>query len=78
MLHAGRTRFRVPLRSSNILNHLIFPATLGPGVYSATNRNEYREFGLGIKRGRRVRLITASPSVSGLPIQCGILDISHP
>jgi hypothetical protein len=31
---------------------LIFPTALGPGVYSASNRNEYQESSWGIKGGQ--------------------------
>ena len=34
----------------------------GPGVDSASNRNEYREYFLGVKSGRCVRLTTLPPS----------------
>jgi hypothetical protein len=36
--------------------YLILLAALGPGVYSASNINEYQNILMGIKRGRRVRL----------------------
>jgi hypothetical protein len=36
--------------------YLIFQAALGPGVYSASNTNEYQKIFLGVKRGRCVRL----------------------
>jgi hypothetical protein len=36
MLQAGRLRVRDPIRRI----YLIIPATLGPGVYSASNRSE--------------------------------------
>jgi hypothetical protein len=31
------------MRSMNILIDLILPAALGPGVYSASNKNEYQK-----------------------------------
>ena len=34
----------------------------GPGVDSASNRNEYREYFIGVKSGRCVRLTTLPPS----------------
>jgi hypothetical protein len=30
---------------------IILPATYGPGVDSASNRNEYQEYFLGVKAG---------------------------
>jgi hypothetical protein len=46
--------------------YLILPAELGPGVYSASNRNEYqkqeKKF-LGVESGLRVRMKTLLPSV---------------
>jgi hypothetical protein len=59
--------------------YLILPAALGPGVYSASNRNEYqkRKNICGVERGRNVMLTTLPPSVR-LFRQCGILNISQP
>jgi hypothetical protein len=34
---------------------LILPAALGPGIYSAPNRNEYQKIFLGVKCGRLLR-----------------------
>jgi hypothetical protein len=42
-----------------------------------SNRNEYQESSLGIKGGRRVRLISP-PSLSRLSRICGSLDLSQP
>jgi hypothetical protein len=38
--------------------YLILSTALGPGVYSASNRNEYQKIFLGVKGGWRVRLTT--------------------
>jgi hypothetical protein len=43
-LHAGRSQVRDPIRSLNFSSiYLILPAALNPGVYSASNRNEYQK-----------------------------------
>jgi hypothetical protein len=55
--------------------YLILSAGLGPGVYSASNRNEYQS---GVKCVWCVGLTTLPPSVSRLCRQCEILDVSLP
>ena len=44
MLQAGRSRVRLPMVSLEF-----FIETVGSGVGSASNRNEYREYFLGFK-----------------------------
>jgi hypothetical protein len=57
----------------------ILLAALGPGVYSASNRNEYQKHKNNVSgelsSGRCIGLTTLPPSVSRLSRQCGILNI---
>jgi hypothetical protein len=66
----------------NFRIYLILPAALGPGAYTASNRNEYwkkkKKRSWGVKCGWCVGLTTLPPSMSGLSRQCGILNISQP
>jgi hypothetical protein len=60
--------------------YLILSAALGTGIYSVSNRNEYKT-GMksnlgGVERGRSLRL-TSSPSVGQLSRQCEILNVSQ-
>jgi hypothetical protein len=43
MLQAGRSRVRIPMSSDLFPIYLLLPAALGPGVYSASNRNKYQK-----------------------------------
>jgi hypothetical protein len=59
----GRSRFRFPMVSLEFVIDIILPAVLcGPGVDSASNRNEYQEYFLEVKGGRYVRLTPLTPS----------------
>jgi hypothetical protein len=52
---------------------LIHLASLGPGVYSTSNRNQFWD----VECGWCIELTTLPLSVSRLSRQCGILDISQ-
>jgi hypothetical protein len=51
--------------------YLILPVALCPGVYSATNSNEYQNISLGLKRGYRIRLTMSANYKPTLYTMCG-------
>jgi hypothetical protein len=59
--------------------YLILPAALGPGIYSAFNRNEHQKIFLWAKRDWRVRLADKLTAVygTGFPRQHEMLIISQ-
>jgi hypothetical protein len=62
------------------LIYLMLPVTLGPGVRSASNGNEFKKQKNIVslsKKGRIVGLRTLPLSASRLCIQCGIRNISQ-
>jgi hypothetical protein len=62
--------------------YLILVAGLGPGVHSASKRNEYQKqtnnVSVGVEGGQFIGMTTLPPSMSRLSRQCGILNISQP
>ena len=54
-----------------------FRSHYGPGVDSASNRNEYQEYFLGVKSGRCVRLTTLPPSCA-VVTKSGSLNFLEP
>jgi hypothetical protein len=74
------TAVKTSNRTDYLSRYLILPVALCPGVYSASNRNEYqrqKSFFWGVKHGWYRRLTTLPPSVCQLSRQCGILNISQ-
>ena len=66
---AGVNRFFIDIKS--------FRSHYGPGVDPACNRSEYREYFLGVKIGRCVRLTTLPPSCA-VVTKSGSLNFLEP
>jgi hypothetical protein len=77
MLQAGRSRHWVPMKWIFQFTES-FQSHYGPGVDSASKRNEYQESSWRVRGGRHLQLITLPSSVSRFARKCGILDLSHP
>jgi hypothetical protein len=77
MLQVGMSRIRVPMRWIFQFTYS-FQLHYGPGIDSASNRNEYQEDSWGVKGGGLVSLTNLPPSVSQQSRRCGSLDLSQP
>jgi hypothetical protein len=81
MLHAGRSRVLAPTRWLNCFSLPNPSSRIGPwGVQPLTEkstRNRKKSFSW-VEHSRHVRIRTSPPSVSRLPVHCGILNISQP
>jgi hypothetical protein len=83
MLQAWRSWVRDSIMNAFFFSiYLILPAALGPGVYSASNRNEYQKQKKNIFMWSRARPVRKADSLNAicesLSRQCRILNISQP
>ena len=78
MLQIGRPLVRSQLVSLEFFIDIkSFRSHYGPWVDSASNRNEYQEYFLGVKSGRCIRLINLPPSCA-VVMKSGNLNFLEP
>ena len=78
MIQIGRSLVRSQMVSLEFFIDIkSFRSHYGPGVDSASNRNEYQEYFLGVKSGRCVRLTNVPPSCA-VVMKSGNLNFLEP
>jgi hypothetical protein len=77
MLEAGGSRVPIPMRLLDFSIDLILPVHYGPGVHSASHRNENQESSWWVKGDRSVRPATLLPSVNRLSRENVGVSTSH-
>jgi hypothetical protein len=65
VLQDGRSRVRDPMRYI-VSIYLIVPAALGPGVHSASNRNEYQKQKINFFPGSRERPVRRAGNLTAI------------
>jgi len=76
-LQTGRSRVRFPMVSLEFFSDMILRSHYGPGVDSASNRNEYQVYFLGGKGDWCIRLTTLPPSCA-VVMKSGNLNFLEP